>query len=229
MSRVQNRRSVPRKLTKAAGPPKARKAREKLRTKAGAVAGPRPSNVEAPVRSVVFVQGGGRDVHDSWDNKLVASLEQALGPGYAVRYPRMPNEGAPDPAAWKRAIARELRKLSDAVLVAHSVGAAILLDFLADSELDRRFSGVFLIAPPFIGDGGWPSPNLRSTRDLVAALPDGVPFHIYQGSRDATVPVSHSRLFQKVLPQAKVHRLAGRDHQLDGDLGELARDIKLLE
>jgi predicted alpha/beta hydrolase family esterase len=51
----------------------------------------------------------------------------------------MPNEGAPDPAAWKRAIARELRKLSDAVLVAHSVGAAILLDFLADSDLDRRF------------------------------------------------------------------------------------------
>src|SRR4051812_15264491 len=41
---------------------------------------------------VMFVQGGGEGAHDSWDNKLVASLEQALGAGYSVRYPRMPKE-----------------------------------------------------------------------------------------------------------------------------------------
>ena len=182
-----------------------------------------------PVKPVIFVQGGGRDVHDSWDNRLVTSLKQALGPGYAVHYPRMPDEGAPDPNAWKKTIARELSKLNDAViLVAHSVGAAILLDYLADSDLGR-LSGVFLIAPPFIGDGGWPSESLRPTRALVADLPDGVPLHIYQGGHDGTVPVSHSRLFEKALPHATVRRLAGRDHQLDGDLSELARDIALLE
>ena len=180
-------------------------------------------------REVVFVQGGGRDVHDSWDDKLVASLEQALGPGYAVHYPRMPDEGDPDPAAWKRAIARELRKRSDAtILVAHSVGAAILLDYLADSDLDRRLSGVFLIAPPFIGDGGWPSDKLRPTKELVVELPDGVPLHIYQGGHDDTVPLSHSRLFEKAFPHAIVRRLPGRDHQLDNDLSEVARDIALL-
>jgi predicted alpha/beta hydrolase family esterase len=176
----------------------------------------------------VFVQGGGRDVHDSWDSRMVASLEQALGPGYAVHYPRMPDEGDPDPTAWKRAIARELSKMNDAVvLVGHSVGAAILLDYLADSDLGR-LSGVFLIAPPFIGDGGWPSDKLRPTKELVADLPDGVPLHIYQGDHDDTVPLSHSRLFEKALPRAIVRRLADRDHQLDDDLSELARDITLL-
>jgi len=181
------------------------------------------------VRPVVFVQGGGKDVHDSWDNKLVASLQQALGPGYAVHYPRMPDEGAPDPTAWKRVIARELRKLNVAViLVAHSVGAAILLDYLADGDL-HQLSGVFLIAPPFIGDGGWPSDSLRPTKELVANLPDGVPLHIYQGGHDDIVPVSHSRLFEKAIPHATVRRLAGRDHQLGDDLSELARDVTLLK
>jgi len=186
--------------------------------------------VKKRIRPVVFVQGGGKDVHDSWDNKLVASLEQALGPGYAVHYPRMPKEGDPDPPAWKRAIARELGKLSEAViLVAHSIGAAILLDHLADTALERRLSGVFLIAPPFIGDGGWPSEDLRPTRKLAAQLPTGVPLYLYQGSDDDTVPSSHSRLFEEALPRATVRRLAGRDHQLDDDLSEVARDIALLE
>ena len=180
-------------------------------------------------RPVLFVQGGGKDVHDAWDNKLVASLEQALGPGYTVRYPRMPREGDPHPAAWKRAIGRALGKLSDPViLVGHSIGAAILLDYLAETHLDR-LSGVFLIAPPFIGEGGWPSGELRPTKELVADLPARVPVYFYQGSADDTVPPAHGRLFAKALPRATVRRLVGRDHQLDDDLSEVARDISRLE
>ena len=120
------------------------------------------------MKQVLFVQGGGARTHDAWDNKLVASLERALGPDYTIRYPRMPNEADPDPAAWKEAIARELRTLSDGVfLVGHSVGAAILLDYLASGTEERRLAGVFLIATPFIGDGGWPSETLRPTRQVA--------------------------------------------------------------
>lgn len=38
---------------------------------------------------VLFVQGGGANVHDRWDNKLVESLEHGLGLDYRVRYPRI--------------------------------------------------------------------------------------------------------------------------------------------
>jgi len=50
---------------------------------------------------ILFVQGAGEDVHDTWDNKLVESLLRELGPGYEIRYPTMPNESDPQAAAWQ--------------------------------------------------------------------------------------------------------------------------------
>ncbi len=182
-------------------------------------------------KELLFVQGGGRGAHDSWDDKLVASLERALGAGYTIRYPRMPDEADPDPAAWRRTIARELSRLSDGViLVGHSVGAAILLDYLSDGTTERRIAGVFLIATPFLGDGGWPSGELRPTRQVAIELLDGAPpLHLYQGRDDETVPVSHIEMFATAFPNATIHRLEGRNHQLNDDLTEVAHDITLLE
>jgi predicted alpha/beta hydrolase family esterase len=181
-------------------------------------------------RQVLFVQGGGEGAHDEWDNKLVASLQQALGPRYTIRYPRMPGEGDLDATAWKKAIGRELGKLgAGAILVAHSIGAAIVLDHLAGGDPTPRLGGVFLIAAPYIGEGGWPSTELRPTKALAGDLPRGVPLHLYQGRSDETVPFSHLGLLAKALPQATKLPLKGRDHQLNDDLSEVARDISLLE
>ena len=200
-----------------------------LPNKTGAAPGSRGSNVKARTGQLLFVQGGGRDTHDAWDDKLVASLGQALGPAYTLRYPRMPDEADPDPGTWKTAIARELSKLRDGVvLVGHSIGAAILVDYLADGTLTRRLAGVFLIATPFIGNGGWPSEDLRPTRQAAGALHDGPPLYFYQGGDDETVPASHVDLLAKAFPQATIRRLEGRNHQLDDDLSEIAHDIALL-
>jgi predicted alpha/beta hydrolase family esterase len=180
--------------------------------------------------AVLFVQGGGEGTHDAWDDKLVASLEQELGAGYTIRYPRMPHEDEPNPTTWKQAIDAELGKLSAGVLlVGHSIGAAILLDYLADAALDRKPRGVFLIAAPFIGDGGWPSDDLRSTAELAVQLPRGLPLHLYHGGDDDTVPLSHVELFEKALPHATIRRLPGRNHQLNDNLSEVAQDIARLE
>src|ERR1041385_4559733 len=142
------------------------------------------------MNQVLFVQGAGRGTHESWDNKLVLSLKMELGAGYTIRYPRMPNEAEPDPATWKQALDRELRKLRDGVmLVGHSIGGAILIDYLADGALERRPSGLFLISTPFIGDGGWPSDDLRPSKELTRLLPDEVPLYFYHGKDDETVPV----------------------------------------
>jgi predicted alpha/beta hydrolase family esterase len=201
------------------------------RKKRGTVPGSEAKKIERRrlSRQVLFVQGGGKGTHDEWDNKLVASLEEALRPGYTIRYPRMPREADPHAVAWKKAIARELGKLSDgAILVGHSLGAAILLDYLANGNLARRLGGVFLIATPYIGEGGWPSEELRPTRELAGDLPSGAPLYLYQGRNDETVPFSHVGMFAKALPHATIRRLKGRDHQLNDDLSEVARDISLL-
>lgn len=39
------------------------------------------------------------------------------------------------------------------------------------------------------------------------------------------VPVSHVDMYANIIPQASVRRLAGRDHQLNEDLSEVASDI----
>jgi alpha-beta hydrolase superfamily lysophospholipase len=187
-------------------------------------------NVSARPRQLLFVQGGGKDTHDAWDHKLVASLRRTLGPAHTIRYPRMPAEADPDATAWKRTIAWELGRLRDGVcLVGHSIGGAILMDYLADGNLPRRPAGVFLIATPFIGDGGWPSEDLRPTRQVALALRRGAPLYFYRGGEDDTVPACHIDLLATAFPDATIRRLEGRDHQLNDDLSEVAHDITRLQ
>lgn len=176
---------------------------------------------------VLFVQGGGEGTHDEWDNKLVGSLERELGSAYDVRYPRMPNEADPKYARWKAALRKEFAKLDDgAILVGHSIGGTILINVLAEEPPDRTPSGIFLVAAPFVGGGGWPSEDIEPISDLGARLPERSRVYLYHGSDDDTAPFGHVGLYKKAIPQAVVRRLVGRDHQLNEDMSELAADIR---
>jgi predicted alpha/beta hydrolase family esterase len=192
----------------------------------------RADQVRGHPRPVLFVQGGGAGTHEAWDARLVASLQRALGPAYTVRYPRMPDEASPDPSRWGEVLSRELSRPRDRlVLVGHSIGAAILLDHLAHGGAALGVAGIHLIAAPFIGEEGWPSEDLRPTREVARALRTLVPstpLFLYQGTKDETVPVSHLALYSDAFPRAVLRRLEGRDHQLDDDLREVARDIRRL-
>ncbi|HEX6533515.1 MAG TPA: alpha/beta fold hydrolase [Gemmatimonadaceae bacterium] len=180
-------------------------------------------------RQVLFVQGGGERVHDEWDGKLVASLRAELGPNYEIRYPRMPNEDDPSYATWTAILENELAVLDDgAILVGHSLGGTILINALAEHPPERQLGAIFLIAAPFVGEGGWQSPDWQPQRGLGEKLPRGVPIYLYHGLADATVPASHAELYARVIPQACLRRLPGRDHQLDNDLSEIAAAIESL-
>jgi predicted alpha/beta hydrolase family esterase len=179
---------------------------------------------------VLFVQGGGSGAHDEWDDKLVESLERELGPDYEIRYPQMPDEDDPRYAAWKATLEKELAALDDrAILIGHSVGGTMLVNALAEHSSTRVFDALFLIAAPFVGDGGWSSDDLTSPADLGARLPRGTAVHIYHGLEDEVAPPSHADLYARAIPQAHVHRLPGGDHQLNNDLKDVAAEIKLLD
>ena len=176
---------------------------------------------------LLFVQGGGAGAHDEWDVKLVDSLRRELGPNFQIRYPRMPNEDDPSFAAWKTVLEKEFAKLDDgAILVGHSVGGTILVNALAETPSKRKLRAIFLIAAPFVGEGGWPSDDIDPAADLGARLPRDVPVYIYHGLADETAPPAHSELYARAIPQAHVHRLPQRDHQLNNDLSEIAATIK---
>lgn len=177
-------------------------------------------------RHLLFVQGGGKGTHDEWDNLLVDSLRRELGENYDIQYPRMPREDEPSLERWKPALARAARALPDgAILVGHSIGGTILLAALAEGMAVGKVGGLFLLAAPFVGDGGWPSDDLPLPPDLGAHLPRGVPIHFFHGANDEEAPPSHLDLYARAVPQAAVHRLPGRDHQLNNDLGEVAAAI----
>jgi pimeloyl-ACP methyl ester carboxylesterase len=177
-------------------------------------------------RQLLFVQGGGQGTHDDWDHKLVESLRGELGQGFEIHYPRMPNEDEPSYGAWKPALERALKTLHDgAIVVGHSVGGTILLGLLAERPSPPQLGAIILIAAPFVGEGGWPPEGLPLPADLGARLPGGVPVHFYHGLEDETAPPSHVELYAHAVPQARIHRLPGRDHQLNDDLREVAAEI----
>jgi len=180
-------------------------------------------------KQVLFIQGGGAGTHDEWDDKLGDSLRRELGPGYDVRYPRMPNEADPSYPLWKAALAEEIAGLDDgAIVIGHSIGGTILINALAEAPPKRKLAGIFLIAAPFVGAGGWPSDDIRPTADLGARLPPKTPIHLYHGSDDDTAPLAHVDLYAGAIRGAIVHRLHGRNHQLNDDLAEVAAGVRAL-
>lgn len=180
-------------------------------------------------KQVLFIQGAGEGVHDRWDDKLVASLERELGESYAVRYPRMPGEDDPGYSAWKVALIGEFESLEDgSILVGHSIGGTILIHVLAEQPPKQRFDGLFVIAAPFVGEGGWPSDDIADCKDFSECLPPGVPVYLYHGADDAVAPAAHVHLYAKAIPNAVVRTFERRDHQLNNDMSEVARDIRSL-
>ena len=180
-------------------------------------------------RQVLFIQGGGEGTHDDWDHKLADSLRRELGDAYEIRYPRMPAEDGPTYAAWGPAISEATATLEEgAVVVGHSVGGTLLIHTLAERTPDVTLAAIVLIAAPFVGVGGWPGEEFELPANLGALLPDSAPVHVFHGLEDDSVPPAHADLYGQAIPQAQLHRLPGRDHQLSNDLGDVATVIRAL-
>ena len=180
-------------------------------------------------KQVLFVHGGGGGAYAE-DARLAANLQQKLGPDYKVRYPEMPREEDPEYPVWKRIIVDELADMGDgAILVAHSIGASVVIKVLTDQDIQTPLAGVFLLSTPFWYDHEvWRWPEVELPKDAATKFPSRVPLFLYHGIADEVVPVAHVTMYAQVIPQAIVRRLGGRNHQLNEDLTEVADDIQQL-
>jgi uncharacterized protein len=180
----------------------------------------------AEKRRVLFVHGAGEGSHEA-DEKLAVSLRDALGRGYDVRSPKMPNEDSPEVEIWKGRISEELAAMDgEVVLVGHSVGALVLLKYLSEEESEKPAAGLFLVAAPYVGTGGWEIEEGALREDFASKLPDGLPMVFYHGREDEVVPFAHLALYEEKLPRAIFRGFDGLGHQFDDDLSEVARDIE---
>lgn len=180
----------------------------------------------------LFIQGAGQGAYAA-DEKLVASLRQLLGPAYAIQYPAMPHEDDADYALWRVRIASELAAVNDrGLLLGHSVGASMLLKFLAETAVERTIGGIFLLAAPFWGGDGWRYEGftrLALPEGFAARLPEGVPVSLHHSRDNEIVPFAHLGLYARSMPRATLRALDGRRHQLNNDLSEVAGDIRGLQ
>jgi predicted alpha/beta hydrolase family esterase len=179
-------------------------------------------------KQVLFIQGAGEGAYQE-DRKLAASLQEALGTEYNVRYPKMPEEESSGYEAWKAQISKELAALdSKVILVGHSVGSSILLKYLSEERVEKPLAGIFLIAAPYWGVGGWQMDEFTLDENRVSKILKSVPIFFYHSRDDDVVPFAHLALHAEKFPGATIREFDGRRHQFNNDLSEVAADITRL-
>jgi serine hydrolase len=181
-------------------------------------------------RQILFVQGGGEGAH-SEDQVLATYLTSALAPEYAVRYPKF--SGLEDVAygRWKAEMEAELRGFGEPrIVVAHSLGGAAVLKYLAEERRDLGLAGLFLISTPYkCADGEWGGDDFGLAVDFNLSLPGIGQIVLYHSEDDEWVPFAHLARWAGKLPDARSRTFADRGHSFSASpFPELLADIRSL-
>lgn len=174
---------------------------------------------------MLFIQGGGNGGYEA-DAELVSSLHKALGKDYDISYPKMQTDEAAPDFGWLRQIGKEIGKLGgDAVLVAHSLGASLLLKYLAENRISKEIAGVFLLATPFwSGPEDWKQ-GLKLRDDFAGHLPKNCRIFFYHCRDDEEVPFDNLTAYEHEIPVATFRELESGGHQLGNNVKLVANDI----
>jgi predicted alpha/beta hydrolase family esterase len=151
-------------------------------------------------------------------------LGPALGRKYRVIAPRMPKPEEPSYQAWSSRIEALLKEHASPILVGHSLGASIILKYLAEAEHRPKLTGLFLAATPWWGSD---FPEFALPKDSGERLRDLSPLYLYQSKDDPEIPLAHLDKYRRLLPQATVRLLDGRGHEFNqSEFPELVADIQ---
>src|SRR5688572_26818927 len=121
---------------------------------------------------ILFVHGAGDGAHAE-DQALATYLKNAVAPDYTVNDPKFSGLENPSYGAWKDEMAAELRRFGDpSIVVAHSLGGAAVLKYLAQGRRSLSLAGLFLIGTPYTCvDGEWDSGDFALAVDFASTLP----------------------------------------------------------
>ena len=174
-------------------------------------------------QQVLFVHSAGPQERGEGSSHMVAALQKALGDGYDVRFPRMPDPDDPAYVPWKERVQAEIAGLDeDALLVGHSLGGSVLLKYLSESNRKRAVPGLFLVATPLWG------PQMQQfmlQENFGAGLSEVRRIFLYHSRDDDMVPFAHLDRYARALPQAAVRELDGYGHLFENGCRELVEDI----
>ena len=178
---------------------------------------------------ILFVHGAGEGAHAE-DQALATYLKNAIAPDYTVRYPRFCGLENAAYDVWKDEMATELGTFGDPnIVVAHSLGGAAMLKYLAQERRDLLLAGLFLIGTPFTcGNGDW-GDDFAVPVDFASSLPKIGAIVLYHSEDDEWVPYSHLARWADKLPGSKSRRFTDRGHAFSAKaFPELIDDIRSL-
>jgi uncharacterized protein len=177
---------------------------------------------------VLFIHGAGAGAHGA-DAALAQSLRVGLGAGYTVLYPQMPEE-EDTYEAWRAQLLQAVASVGGPlILVAHSAGGSVVLKYLADEPDPPPLAGLFLIATPYWGAGGWRVDTFCVDDVQASRRLEAVPLFLSHSRDDAVVPFAHLARHAAAFPHATVRVYADRGHQLQSDLSDIAAAIRRLQ
>ena len=179
-------------------------------------------------KQVLFIQGGGTNGYEA-DTKLVTSLQKALGTDYVLSYPKMQTDDTAADFGWLQEIRKEIGKLEDnVILVAHSLGASLLLKYLSENKVSKKVTGIFLVSTPFWkGKEKWLQ-GLKLREDFAEHLPKDSRIIFYHCRDDEEISFDNLAFYRQNLPAATFREIESGGHQLGNDLKLVAKDIKNL-
>lgn len=177
-------------------------------------------------KQILFIQGGGDGGYEA-GSKLVASLQKTLGNDYEISYPRMQTDNSAPDFGWPKQIGKEIDKLrDDLILVAHSLGASLLLKYLSENTVSKKIAGIFLVATPFWrGKEKWVQ-GLKLREDFAESLPKNSRIFFYHCRDDEEVPFDHLASYRHKLSAATFREIESGGHQMGDHLNVVVKDIK---
>ncbi|MBL4675312.1 MAG: alpha/beta hydrolase [Mucilaginibacter sp.] len=180
------------------------------------------------MRYILFIQGGGNDGY-AIDKKLVSALQQELGNNFTVSYPELRSDETVPDFGWPKQICNAIDPMVyPFAVVAHSLGASMLLKYLSEDKINRKPSGIFLLATPFWkGPEDWKQ-GLKLNDDFVEKLPKDVPYFFYHCKDDEEVPFEHFETYRQKMSDPIFREIQSGGHMFKADLKVIAEDIKNL-
>ena len=176
--------------------------------------------------NVLFIHSSGPQGVNEGSGGLVAALRSGLPKSFTLSVPIMPSPDEPDAMAWLKAFGEHVADLrAPFVLVGHSLGGSVILQYLAEHDAPAGLTGVVLIAAPFWGTQGWEK-EWALPADFEVRLSKLPRLVLYQSADDDVVPPSHLERYAEALPGALIRRVDGRGHLFDGgNVEDIIADI----
>jgi predicted alpha/beta hydrolase family esterase len=197
-------------------------------------------------RQVVLIHGG--DPYDSYGQYIASlkkikidwkrmqvkgwkeSLQAQLGPKFSVLAPRMPNSMNAKYLEWKIWFEKFIPYMnSEVIFVGHSLGGIFLPKYLSLNRFSKKIKGIFLVAPPFEGNGPRdPMADFILPKNMSRFAKYRAIVHLYHSTDDKIVQTSDFQRYLKVLPEAQVRIFKDRGHFTGQKFPEIVKDIKSL-